>query len=151
MATIGFLGLGNMGGPMAKNLLQAGHQVTGYDPVPAAMEAAQAAGIRPAVSPAEAAWGAEVIVTMLPAGAHVRSAYLGEQGLLAGAARGTLFIDSSTIDVGSARAVHEAAEQAGQHFLDAPVSGGVAGAEGATLTFMCGGSETAFAKARPLL
>jgi 3-hydroxyisobutyrate dehydrogenase len=151
MATIGFLGLGNMGGPMAKNLVAAGHRVTGYDPVPAAMESAKAAGIQPAATPAEAAWGAEAVITMLPAGSHVKSAYLGEQGLLAGAPRGTLFIDSSTIDVGSAKVVHEAAEQAGQDFLDAPVSGGVAGAEGATLTFMCGGSETAFGKAKPLL
>ncbi len=151
MAKIGFLGLGNMGGPMAKNLAAAGHDVTGYDPVAAALDSAKAGGVTPAATPQAAAKGAAVVITMLPAGTHVKGAYLGPEGLLAQAPKGTLFIDSSTIDVSSAKTVHEAAAAAGQHFVDAPVSGGVAGAEGATLTFMCGGSDAAFAQAKPLL
>ena len=151
MATIGFLGLGNMGGPMAKNLAKAGHAVKGFDLADAALKAAKAAGVEPVGTPLEAARGVDVVVTMLPAGQHVRGAYLGETGLLQAAGGDTLFIDSSTIDVGSARAVHEAASAAGQLFLDAPVSGGVAGAENAALTFMCGGTAEAFEKARPFL
>jgi 3-hydroxyisobutyrate dehydrogenase len=151
MAKIGFLGLGNMGGPMARNLVKAGHGVTGYDLSAEAAKHAAEGGVTAAKSAAEAVKGAEVVVTMLPAGKHVRQAYLGAQGLLALAPKDTLFIDSSTIDVASARAVHEAAGPAGQLFLDAPVSGGVAGAENAALTFMCGGSEAAFAKAKPVL
>lgn len=151
MATIGFLGLGNMGGPMAANLAKAGHAVKGFDLSEAALAASKEKGIEAVSTPLDAARGVEAVVTMLPAGQHVRGAYLGEAGLLQAAGEGTLFIDSSTIDVGSARAVHEAASAAGQLFVDAPVSGGVAGAENAGLTFMCGGSEAAFAKAKPLL
>jgi 3-hydroxyisobutyrate dehydrogenase len=151
MADIGFIGLGNMGGPMAANLVQAGHRVKGFDLVPAALEAAAAKGIEAAASAAEAVRGAETIVTMLPAGEQMRAAYLGEGGLIAAAGPGSLLIDSSTIDVVSAREVHEAAAAAGHPMLDAPVSGGVAGAEAATLTFMCGGPDAAFARARPLL
>ncbi|MDH3474283.1 MAG: 3-hydroxyisobutyrate dehydrogenase [Rhodospirillales bacterium] len=151
MAAIGFIGLGNMGGPMAKNLVQVGHQVTGFDLVPTALEAAAANGVATKASAAEAIEGAEVIVSMLPAGEHVRAVYLGEAGLIAKAAPGRLMVDSSTIDVASAREVHEAAAAAGHLMLDAPVSGGVAGAEAGSLTFMCGGPEAAFDKAKPLL
>ena len=151
MTDIGFIGLGNMGGPMAKNLVQAGHRVQGFDLVPAALQAASANGVEIKASAAEAADGAEVIISMLPAGAHVRDAYLGEAGLIAAAGPGSLMIDSSTIDVTSAREVHEAAAAAGHLMLDAPVSGGVTGADAGTLTFMCGGPEPAFDKARPLL
>jgi 3-hydroxyisobutyrate dehydrogenase len=151
MAAIGFIGLGKMGGPMAKNLVQAGHQVAGFDLVPAALEAATANGVATKASAAEAIEGAEVVVSMLPAGEHVRAVYLGDAGLIAKAARGRLMIDSSTIDVASAREVHEAAAAVGHLMLDAPVSGGVAGAEAGTLTFMCGGPEAAFDKAKPLL
>ena len=151
MADIGFIGLGNMGGPMARNLVAAGHRVTGFDVVPAALETARSNGIAVTESAAAAASGAEALVTMLPAGEHVRAVYLEDGGLVAAAAAGTLMIDSSTIDVGSARAVHEAAAAAGHAMLDAPVSGGVAGAEAGTLTFMCGGPEAAFERARPLL
>ena len=151
MASIAFIGLGNMGGPMARNLVAAGHGVTGFDVVPAAVEAAAAAGVKSAASAADAVAGAEVVITMLPAGEHVRSSYLGPDGLVAKAAPGSLMIDSSTIDVASARAVHEAAAAAGHLMIDAPVSGGVAGADAGTLTFMCGGPEAAFDRARPLL
>ncbi len=151
MAVIGFIGLGNMGGPMAANLVKAGHAVTGFDLSPAALEQAAAAGVTVAENPIAAVTSAEVVVTMLPAGQHVRGLYLGEEGLLAKTPKGSLLIDSSTIDVGSARTVHEAAAAAGQAFVDAPVSGGVAGAQQATLTFMCGGSAEAFARAEPLL
>ncbi|GAB5468890.1 MAG: 3-hydroxyisobutyrate dehydrogenase [Rhodospirillales bacterium] len=151
MARIGFIGLGNMGGPMAANLAKAGHQVTGFDLQAEALTKAEAAGIARAATPGDCAREAEVLVTMLPAGQQVRALYLGEEGLLALAPKGCLFIDSSTIDVGSARAVQEAAGAAGQDFVDAPVSGGVAGAEAGTLTFMCGGLDAAFARAEPLL
>jgi len=151
MADIGFIGLGNMGGPMAGNLIKAGHKVTGYDLAPAALEAAAKAGVATVESAAAAVRGADTVISMLPAGEHVRSAYLGDDGLIAAAAPGSLFIDSSTIDVGSARDVHEAVAAAGHMMLDAPVSGGVAGAAGATLTFMCGGTNQAFARAKPLL
>jgi len=151
MAQVGFIGLGNMGGPMARNLVVAGHRVKGFDVVAAALETAQAAGVETVGSGAEAAEGVEAVITMLPAGQHVREVYLGEGGILAAAGPDTLFIDSSTIDVASARAVHAAAEAAGHAMVDAPVSGGVAGAAAATLTFMAGGSEAAFARARPLL
>ena len=151
MASIAFIGLGNMGGPMARNLVASGHDVTGFDVVPAAVEAAAAAGVKSAASAADAVAGAEVVITMLPAGEHVRSSYLGPDGLVAKAAPGSLMIDSSTIDVASARAVHEAAAAAGHLMIDAPVSGGVAGADAGTLTFMCGGPEAAFDRARPLL
>jgi len=151
MTTVGFIGLGNMGGPMARNLIAQGHQVKGFDVVPAALEAAAAEGVAAAGSATEAALGVEAVVTMLPAGSHVRGVYLGEAGILAAAAPGTLFIESSTIDVATAREVHAAAAAAGHAMVDAPVSGGVAGAAAATLTFMAGGPEAAFARAEPLL
>jgi 3-hydroxyisobutyrate dehydrogenase len=149
MADIGFIGLGNMGGPMAKNLVAAGHRVKGFDLVPVALEAAAAAGIETVGTIAGAAGGVSVVITMLPAGAHVREVYQGDDGVIASADAGSLLIDSSTIDVASARAVEAAAAEAGLAMLDAPVSGGVAGAEGGTLTFMVGGSADAFEKGRP--
>jgi 3-hydroxyisobutyrate dehydrogenase len=148
---IGFIGLGNMGGPMAANLVKAGHAVTAFDMSAAAMEKAAAAGAKRAGAAGDTVSGADVVVTMLPAGQHVRAVYLGGQGLLAQAAPGTLFIDSSTIDVATARDVHEAATRAGMQFLDAPVSGGVGGAAGGTLTFMVGGDVAAFERAKPVL
>ena len=151
MATIGFIGLGNMGGPMAANLLGAGHEVTGFDLVPRAVEALTAKGGRAAASAAEAAAAGDIVITMLPAGPQVRAVYLGEGGLLASAQRGALLIDCSTIDVETARAVAAAAREAGFDMLDAPVSGGVAGAEAASLTFMVGGEAEIFARAQPVL
>jgi len=151
MAAIGFIGLGNMGAPMAANLLKAGHQVTGFDIVPRAVEALSAKGGSSAASAAEAASAGEILITMLPAGTQVRSVYLGEAGVLATARKGTLLIDCSTIDVETARAVAKAAAEAGFDMLDAPVSGGVAGAEAAALTFMVGGEAAVFARAEPIL
>jgi 3-hydroxyisobutyrate dehydrogenase len=150
MAEIGFIGLGNMGGPMAANLVAAGHRVVGFDVVPAALEAAVGRGVTAAESAAAAA-AAPVVITMLPAGAQVREVYTGENGIIAAAPAGALLIDCSTIDVATARAVHQAAAAAGRAMLDAPVSGGVAGAAAGTLTFMAGGAEAAFARARPIL
>ncbi len=150
MAEIGFIGLGNMGGPMAANLVAAGHRVVGFDVVPAALEAAVGRGLRAAESAAAAAV-APVVITMLPAGAQVREVYTGENGIIAAAPAGALLIDCSTIDVATARAVHQAAAAAGRAMLDAPVSGGVAGAAAGTLTFMAGGAEAAFERARPIL
>lgn len=151
MATIAFIGLGNMGLPMAKNLLAGGHRVIGVDLSPANLAAAQAAGLETAASAGAAATEADLVVTMLPAGPHVRAVYGAADGVIASARPGTLFIDSSTIDVDSARAVIAQAEGAGHLMLDAPVSGGTGGAAAGTLTFMVGGSETAFAKAQPYL
>jgi 3-hydroxyisobutyrate dehydrogenase len=148
---IGFIGLGNMGLPMALNLLKAGHQVTGHDVTKAAVEKLAAGGGKAAAGIGALAAASEAIVTMLPAGAHVREVYLGEGGVLARAKPGTLLVDSSTIDVETARAVAAEAEKKGMLMVDAPVSGGVAGAAGATLTFMVGGPEAAFAKAKPIL
>jgi 3-hydroxyisobutyrate dehydrogenase len=148
MARIGFVGLGNMGGPMARNLLKAGHQVAGYDLVPAALEAFATAGGTPAASAAAAAAGAEFVITMLPAGRHVRDAWLGAGGMAVASAPGAILIDCSTIDVDTARAV---AAEAGRPMLDAPVSGGTMGAEAGTLTFMVGGPDAAFASAQPIL
>ena len=151
MAAIAFIGLGNMGLPMARNLLRAGHQVVGYDVVAAALDAAASADVRPAGSVAEALAGAESVITMLPEGRHVRDVYLGVEGIIARAEPDALLIDCSTIDVDSARAVNRTAGERGSEVLDAPVSGGVAGAENATLTFMVGGSEQGVARARPIL
>jgi len=153
MATIGFVGLGNMGGPMAANLVKAGHRVTGYDLNYAALAALTAAGGRTAASAAEAVHGADVIITMLPAGEQVRDVWLHQGGLIeAAVAEGKpLLIDCSTIDVASARAVAQAAEAAGLEMLDAPVSGGTVGAAAGTLTFMVGGSDAAFARAQTVL
>jgi 3-hydroxyisobutyrate dehydrogenase len=151
MATIGFIGLGNMGAPMATNLLKAGHQVIGFDLVPGAVEALAAKGGKAAKSAAEAAGAGDIVMTMLPAGPQVRAVYLDEGGVLASARRGALLVDCSTIDVESARAVAAAAKRAGFDMLDAPVSGGTAGAEAASLTFMVGGEAQVFARAQPLL
>jgi 3-hydroxyisobutyrate dehydrogenase len=152
MATIGFIGLGNMGAPMAANLVKAGHAVTGYDLNPAAVAALTVAGGKGAASAAEAAKGADVVITMLPAGEHVREVWLNQGGLIEAVARAKpLLIDCSTIDVESARAVTAVAAAAGLAMLDAPVSGGTVGAQNATLTFMVGGTEEAFARGQPIL
>lgn len=151
MSTIGFIGLGNMGGPMAANLAKAGHDVRGFDLSADALARLEEAGGSVAKSAGEAASGVDVVVTMLPAGKHVRAVYTGEDGILANASKGTILIDSSTIDVESARAVAEAASDAGMSMVDAPVSGGVGGAAAGTLTFMVGGEEAAFESAKPYL
>ncbi|MEQ8252896.1 MAG: 3-hydroxyisobutyrate dehydrogenase [Oceanibaculum nanhaiense] len=151
MKKIGFVGLGNMGGPMAANLVKAGFEVTGHDLVSANLDAAAKGGVRPAASLAEAVSGAEAVVTMLPAGAHVRAVYQDAGGILESVPRGCLLIDSSTIDVASTRAVAAAADEAGMEMLDAPVSGGTGGAEAGTLTFMVGGADRAFGRAGPIL
>jgi len=149
MTKIAFIGLGNMGGPMAANLVRAGHQVSGYDLVPAALDHARDHGVTVPASAAAAVAGAEVVITMLPSGAHVLEAY--RDGLLSEADPGTLFIDSSTIDVDDARAAQALAQAAGHRALDAPVSGGVGGAEAGTLTFMVGADDTDFQAAEPIL
>ena len=148
MSSIAFIGLGNMGGPMAGNLVAAGHRVTAFDLVPASREAAAELGVTIAGSAQEAVAEAEIVVTMLPAGKHVLAVWA---DILPSVREGALLIDSSTIDVGSARKAHELAEQHGCLSLDAPVSGGVGGAKGATLTFMVGGSADAFARGEPVL
>ncbi len=150
-STVGFIGLGNMGGPMAANLVKAGHEVLGFDLSETALAAHEEAGGRKAGSVADLAAQADVIVTMLPAGKHVRRIYEGEDGILQHARPGTLLIDSSTIDVDSARAVSAAALAKDMPMVDAPVSGGVAGAAGGTLTFMVGGPDAAFEAAHPFL
>ena len=149
MAKIAFIGLGNMGGPMAANLAKAQHHVMAFDLSDAAVSTAVEKGAHKASSAAEAVKGAEIVVTMLPAGKHVREVY--EKDVLPNVAKGTLLIDCSTIDVESARHVAALAEKAGMDMVDAPVSGGVGGATAGTLTFMVGGSEASFAKARPIL
>ncbi len=136
---------------MAANLVGAGHQVTGFDLVPRAMEALATKGGRAVASAAEAAAAGEIVITMLPAGPQVRSVYLDADGILPSARRGALLIDCSTIDVETARAVAAAAKGAGFDMLDAPVSGGVSGAEAASLTFMVGGEAETFARAQPVL
>lgn len=148
MQTIAFLGLGHMGGPMAANLVAAGHKVFGFDPVPAAVAAAEANGVSCRDSAAAAVADADVVITMLPNGELVKSCYA---EVLPAAKPDTLFIDSSTISVTDARAVHELAAQHGLAQLDAPVSGGVGGAAAGTLAFMVGGSEDAVQRARPIL
>jgi 3-hydroxyisobutyrate dehydrogenase len=151
MARIGFIGLGNMGLPMALNLLKAGHAVAGFDVSQAQGEKLNGAGGKAAPSVAAAASGAEIVITMLPAGKEVREVYLGDKGVLASVGVSALLIDSSTIDVESARAVAMAADKKSLSMLDAPVSGGVGGAQAGTLTFMVGGSTDAFARAKPIL
>jgi 3-hydroxyisobutyrate dehydrogenase len=152
MGTIGFIGLGNMGGPMAGNLVKAGHTVTGYDLNAAALEALVQAGGKSAASAVDAARGASVVITMLPAGEHVRHVYLHQGGLIdVAAGEKPLLIDCSTIDVESARTVTATAETAGLAMLDAPVSGGTAGAQNGTLTFMVGGTGEAFARGKSVL
>ena len=148
MTKIAFLGLGNMGAPMAANLVKAGHSVEGFDLVESAKTAAAATGVRIAPSAREAVAAADVVVTMLPAGRHVLASW---SDFLPAAPKGALVIDCSTIDVESAKKAHEAGGAAGMLTLDAPVSGGVGGATAGTLTFMCGGSAEAFAAAKPML
>lgn len=150
-STLAFIGLGNMGGPMALNLLKAGHALRVFDLAPAALEAARQAGAFVAAGAADAVDGAEAIVSMLPASRHVESLYLGEDGLLAHLAPGTLVIDCSTIAPASSRKIAAAATARGLDFLDAPVSGGTAGAAAGTLSFMVGGAAAALERARPLL
>ncbi|GGG92863.1 3-hydroxyisobutyrate dehydrogenase [Glycocaulis albus] len=151
MAVIAFIGLGNMGSGMAVNLVKAGHEVRGFDLNQDAVAALSAKGGKAAASVLDAVRGADAVVTMLPAGKHVRGIYEGEEGIIAHAGADTVLMDCSTIDVDSARAVGEAAAKAGIKFVDAPVSGGVAAAEGGTLTFMVGGPEDAFEAAKPYL
>jgi 3-hydroxyisobutyrate dehydrogenase len=151
MAQLGFIGLGNMGLPMAQNLLKRGHAVCGYDVSAAALDRFSAAGGTAVRSLDVACMGVDSIITMLPAGQEVREVYLGAGGVLASAAHGTLLIDCSTVDVDTARAAAAAAAVNELDMIDAPVSGGVAGAQAGTLTFMVGGSDTAFARAEPLL
>ncbi|MEO6947578.1 MAG: 3-hydroxyisobutyrate dehydrogenase [Nitrobacter sp.] len=148
MAIIAFIGLGNMGGPMAANLVKAGHQVVGFDLVPASKDAARSAGVTIADSAQAAVTDANVIITMLPTGKHVVSVWT---DIIPSAAKGALMIDCSTIDVESARQAHALAGKAALLSVDAPVSGGVGGAKGATLTFMAGGDAKAFAAAKPVL
>ena len=151
MSRIGFIGLGNMGLPMALNLIKAGHKVEGFDLNGAAVAKLVAAGGEAAGTVKIAAARSDVVITMLPAGREVREVYLEAGGILENANAETLLIDCSTIDVETARAVGAAAEARGLPMVDAPVSGGVGGAQAATLTFMVGGGENAFARARPLL
>ncbi|MDE0809674.1 MAG: 3-hydroxyisobutyrate dehydrogenase [Alphaproteobacteria bacterium] len=149
MARIAFIGLGNMGLPMAKNLLAAGHELTGFDLVSSVLQELTKAGGTATSSANEALSGAEVVITMLPEGSHVRDVY--GSSVIPGAPAGALLIDCSTIDVASARAVASNAAEAGFEMVDAPVSGGTGGAEAGTLTFMVGGPDTAFARAKPYL
>ncbi|OZC31746.1 3-hydroxyisobutyrate dehydrogenase [Gordonia polyisoprenivorans] len=148
MTTIAFLGLGNMGGPMAANLVKAGHTVHGFDPVPEAVKAAQNNGIETFPTAVEAVAVAQVVITMLPNGAIVKQLY---DEILPASATGTLFIDSSTISVADAREINSRAGDLGFAQVDAPVSGGVKGATAGTLAFMVGGTEEAFAAARTTL
>ena len=151
MATIGFIGLGNMGAPMAANLLKAQHRIVGYDIAPGASIALGEQGGHAAAGIPEAAAAGDIVITMLPAGPQVRSVYFGTDGILAHAQPGALLIDCSTIDVETARLVAAEAAKAGFVMLDAPVSGGTIGAAAGTLTFMVGGDDAAFARARPIL
>jgi 3-hydroxyisobutyrate dehydrogenase len=148
MATIAFIGLGNMGGPMAANLVKAGHKVIAFDLVAASRDQAKADGAAIAESSVSAVKGADTVITMLPAGKHVTSVW---NDVVAAMGKGTLIIDCSTIDVESAKHAHALAARHGVASVDAPVSGGTGGAKGATLTFMCGGEEQAFAAAKPVL
>ena len=151
---IAFIGLGNMGAPMAENLLKAGYTLSVYDLSVEATARLQQAGASVAGSPKDAASNAQVVISMLPAGKHVHSVYLGNDGangLLAELPKGTLVIDSSTIAAADARLVAEAASKLGIDFLDAPVSGGTGGAIAGSLTFIVGGSDDAFDKAEPIL
>jgi 3-hydroxyisobutyrate dehydrogenase len=151
MANVAFIGLGNMGAPMAGNLLQAGHAVAVFDLVPAACEQLAAAGARVAASATAATTGAEYVISMLPAGKHVAALYLGEDGILAQLDDTVTVLDCSTIDAATAREVGAAAAQRDIGFMDTPVSGGVAAAAAGTLAFMCGGSAATFEKARLIL
>ncbi|MCC4832122.1 3-hydroxyisobutyrate dehydrogenase [Shewanella sp. 10N.7] len=154
MATVAFIGLGNMGGPMAANLIKAGMTVTVFDLLPAAVEALTAQGALSAKTACGAAASADFVITMLPAGKHVRHLYLGDddtKGLLDVVSKEAVLIDCSTIDAESAQVVGKHAQAKGIEFMDAPVSGGTAGATAGTLTFICGGSDKAYQKAQTVL
>jgi len=148
MAKIAFIGLGNMGGPMAANLVKAGHKVIAFDLMAASRDQAKSDGAAVADSGAAAAKGADIVITMLPAGKHVLGVW---NEVIGSMTKGALIIDCSTIDVESAKQAHALAAKHGMASVDAPVSGGTGGARGATLTFMCGGAEKAFAAAKPVL
>ena len=148
MANVAFIGLGNMGGPMAANLVKAGHKVTAFDLVAASRDQAKSDGAAIAESGVSAVKGADIVITMLPAGKHVLGVW---NEVLPAMAKGALIIDCSTIDVESAKQAHVLAAKHGMASVDAPVSGGTGGAKGATLTFMCGGEAKAFAAAQPML
>ncbi len=148
---IGFIGTGTMGQPMVSNLLRTGHGVVAYDVVPSALDAARKLGARPATSAAEAARGAEIVITMLPSSSHVESAYVGSGGVLEGAASGRLCVDMSTIDPAISQRVAAAAAVRGVRFLDAPVSGALPRAIEGTLTIMVGGDPKDLEEARPVL
>jgi len=148
---IAFIGLGNMGAPMARNLLKAGHALVVFDVVKEPVAKLTALGASAADSPAAAAQNGQLVITMLPSSPHVREVYNGAHGVLAGVNAGVLLIDCSTIDPQTARDVALAANKHGNEMLDAPVSGGTGGAEAATLTFMVGGDALAFAQAQPIL
>lgn len=151
MAKIAFIGLGNMGGPMAMNLVKAEHQVSVFDLSEDAIAEVVAIGAKAADTPAHAVQGADFVVSMLPAGKHVESVYLGEGGLMDHLTSSTLVIDSSTIDTATAQRVAATLGEKGIHFIDAPVSGGVGGAKAGTLTFIVGGEVSDFEKAKPVL
>src|SRR5690349_22626533 len=148
MANIAFIGLGNMGGPMAANLVKAGHKVVAFDLVAASRDQARSDGAAIAESAVSSVKGAEIVITMLPAGKHVLSVW---NEVVPAMTRGALIIDCSTIDVESSKQAHALAAKHGVASVDAPVSGGTGGAKGATLTFMCGGEDKAFAAAKPVL
>lgn len=151
MARIGFVGLGNMGLPMAANLVAAGHEVRGFDVAGPARTAFNERGGIGCETAANAVSGCDAVLTMLPAGQHVRAVLVGRDGILEKLSPGTLVVDCSTIDPPTARAMHEAADERGLLFLDAPVSGGISGAAAGTLTFMVGGGSAALDRARPFL
>jgi 3-hydroxyisobutyrate dehydrogenase len=148
---IAFIGLGHMGGPMARNLLKAGHSLVVFDVVQRNAEALGSLGASVAVSAKDAASKGELVITMLPSSPHVKAVYSGADGVLAGVAPGTTLIDSSTIDPHTAREVAAAAEKHGNPMADAPVSGGTGGAEAGTLTFMVGGAAEVFERIAPIL
>lgn len=150
MARIGFIGLGNMGGPMSRNLVRAGHELKGFDLSEEALNFAAQSGLKPVDSAAAAAAEVDFVLTMLPVGSNVRQVIL-DGGVLSAAAPGSVLVDTSTIDVETAQEVHQAAAAAGLEMLDAPVSGGTVGADAATLTFMCGGEASTFHKVTPVL
>ena len=148
---IGFFGVGHMGGPMAANLVKAGHEVIAFDLVPELLNAAVEQGAKAADSAAQAVQGADVVISMLPSAGAVRGVYLGEAGVLKHIDASALIIDCSTIDADTAREVAAIAKEQGRVMIDAPVSGGVGGAKAGTLTFICGGQEEAIDRARPVL
>lgn len=148
---IGFFGVGHMGGPMAANLVKAGHEVVAYDLMPALLETVVQEGAKAASSAVDAVAGVDVVVSMLPSAGAVRGLYLGEEGVLSHIDKSALIIDCSTIDADTARDVAAIAQEQGRVMIDAPVSGGVGGAKAGTLTFICGGPEEAIYRARPVL